>query len=1038
MTQAFFTGDFTGENRPMARLTIQQGRVGLHRSTRNTYSSIVFNNSNTPLELPNVVSIRWDRSVDTDSASCVIRLWNTEPLGPGDTPFNSNELDLPGYYTVDPDDPRFGRYPNALARLLQPDNVIHSFEGYGWTPGTAPDKDPRLVSTGVWLIDDVVVDESNPAIEIRCRDLARILIDQISYKPVVPTSHYPLRFTAVDSMAGFRPPTVVSNVGYGGQFDPRYTGPVIAPEDFAAVAGNGGATLSWSHPSYPPPELALPAEHQGGQFFRAPSGYFVRFPSGEWYACNGPGQVNAARYLYGQWTNTQSGAIGTVVSSLAEKFGGGGQLERYIPRFQPIQYKVYVSNQIQPNDLDESATATVITGLRNGNIYAVSVAALWQAFESGIRVTGLRSVPVLVRPSGGGPAVTPGTISVSGRDVSWSHGGSGVIQWTVIQYRGTGVGGDFSRTTTITSSSPSPTLTIPAYEGAANEYSYLVYGSQAGQVGAGDVLLAVQGEASLYDPPPAAMPPSRDETVIPGGGTGNPDQVIPRDTVPVGVTHRASTPGGTGAHNPLRPTMDSYWESPSAPSPDSIAYWEADVPNVTLSKVVVHTSGSGYRVSVSVYADGNWVAYAPTNIIQTNAPGLRIPWLDTTAANTEGPINFYFREPIANITRVRITAGNFQPRPGSNEQFSFRLRRFEAHTPRDPSANQTGLDDTIREARVVGGAGDNPGTYSDYTDIVKLLCAWGGFFWPQDGTIRSADGSDTPYNFGEAPYNLGPNVDPVLGEGSGRVWGDFEIAGVAGITDLLVNVFDKRPLMDGINYVRDILGFIFYIDEDGAVVWRSLNVFRVGNYTLNRSARPGFTLERVILDERQNLMSMTQTRSSKNVRDWIYVSSADASVGYATKSFNPNPIGLRRVAGWSDQGFQTDLECAVMAQMIAIRQMFTYRTNRVTIPAYPRIQVNDQVQIRARITQEDNLHYVSGITSNNDLVEGKWIYDLDTHWLGTDPQQGDWALDTQGLLAQIGSAVRTREAAAGIPPLPSSNSVPVNPAAPAPAPEEWN
>ena len=87
-----------------------------------------------------------------------------------------------------------------------------------------------------------------------------------------------------------------------------------------------------------------------------------------------------------------------------------------------------------------------------------------------------------------------------------------------------------------------------------------------------------------------------------------------------------------------------------------------------------------------------------------------------------------------------------------------------------------------------------------------------------------------------------------------------------------------------------------------------------------------------------------------------------------------------------------------MADMITLRQMFTYRQNSLRIPADPRIQVDDQVEIQERTTGEAYKHYVRTISSQWDLETGVWSYDLTTSWLGTDPQ-GQWAFKTKGLSA---------------------------------------
>jgi hypothetical protein len=63
----------------------------------------------------------------------------------------------------------------------------------------------------------------------------------------------------------------------------------------------------------------------------------------------------------------------------------------------------------------------------------------------------------------------------------------------------------------------------------------------------------------------------------------------------------------------------------------------------------------------------------------------------------------------------------------------------------------------------------------------------------------------------------------------------------------------------------------------------------------------------------------------------------------------------------------------------------TYRVDTVQIAGYPGIQVDDQVRITEKVSGENFLHYVRGISSTNDLETGVWTYDLNTNWLGVDP-----------------------------------------------------
>jgi hypothetical protein len=72
-----------------------------------------------------------------------------------------------------------------------------------------------------------------------------------------------------------------------------------------------------------------------------------------------------------------------------------------------------------------------------------------------------------------------------------------------------------------------------------------------------------------------------------------------------------------------------------------------------------------------------------------------------------------------------------------------------------------------------------------------------------------------------------------------------------------------------------------------------------------------------------------------------------------------------------------------MADLIALKQSFTYRQNQVTITANPALQPDDQVIITERMTGEGYIHRITSISSDFDNDTGRWTYTLTTNWLGT-------------------------------------------------------
>jgi len=246
-------------------------------------------------------------------------------------------------------------------------------------------------------------------------------------------------------------------------------------------------------------------------------------------------------------------------------------------------------------------------------------------------------------------------------------------------------------------------------------------------------------------------------------------------------------------------------------------------------------------------------------------------------------------------------------------------------------------------------------------------------------------------------------------QAGGRVWGDILMSGTSGPAKLNVEVWDKKPIQDGINYVKDILGFIFHIDEQGAAQFRLPNIFRKGNWQtdvdgLTRTRTPAFK----VLNDVQHVLTLRAKLSSRNVREKIFVANVNGKIGAVAKGRNPFPSGLRRVGGWTDQRFESEAECITMADLITLRQLFTYRQDAVRIPADPGVQIDDQIEIRERTSGEAYLHYVRAIRTDWNHDTGVWTMDLTTSWLGVDPGT-EWAFrssslqqDTQTFLAALG------------------------------------
>jgi hypothetical protein len=453
----------------------------------------------------------------------------------------------------------------------------------------------------------------------------------------------------------------------------------------------------------------------------------------------------------------------------------------------------------------------------------------------------------------------------------------------------------------------------------------------------------------------------------------------------------------------------TFWLSIGNGVPDadySFEWIQGKISSQTVSAVQFKVWGGPYRCYVSVYADGKWqgdqtVPYNPNNPV--SAPnGANVRYIHSMHVGSESLTTYKFKKPIDNVTKVRVCftqltnsgMGVFKYRAGVR---SFRVSG-EVTVTKDGGKHT--------EPR------SSPPGYGDYTDIVKMYLAWAGFYWPGE-----PEAAFFTYSDGSKVRLPAPSRDPILanqldtlvavvgGNRVGRVWGDFEDTGTSGPAGLGVDIWDKKPVMDGINYVKDIVGFIFYIDEGGGAVFRSPNIWSVGNYIGDGGPKAGRTTSVVTIDEKQTLMSLSATLSSRSIREKVFVGNISGHIAAMAKGHNPYPSGLRRVGGWTDQRFLTKEECQIMADLITLRQLFTYRTDKVTIPGNPAIQVDDQVRIYERTTEEGYLHYVTEIAMTWSLETGKYTYELSTHWLG-DAAFSNWTFNPDDMSAETQAYLR--------------------------------
>lgn len=457
--------------------------------------------------------------------------------------------------------------------------------------------------------------------------------------------------------------------------------------------------------------------------------------------------------------------------------------------------------------------------------------------------------------------------------------------------------------------------------------------------------------------------------------------------------------GSIAGHNG-RHAFDSsdttYFLSVGNHSDWSSAYeWvQGQIPSSHCGAVRVRTHGGPYICWVSIYADGKWQGKSkiPYRARAVDA-GTAIRYVTKIRVGKSGLTTIKLPRVFTGVTKVRITFSHlWNSGIGRNYPYRAAIKNVEVNTSTSVS-------------KTVDGGVHYEGTYSDYTDIVKWWLAWAGWFWP----ATQAQGAFQTLTDGTQDPVVPAVLDPVIGS-KGAVWGDFELTGTNGPATLTVDLFDKKPILDCIHYVRDIIGWNFWGDETGGAIWRAPNIYSIGNYLTPSQGGPhtGRTTDVLDIDETTILSKWRVKRSSKNTRERVFVGNTSGKFSAASAGYNPNPTGLRRIGGFTDQNFSSNNECQVMADFITLRQAFTYRTGTMTIAANPEIQIDDQLRIRERRTEELYYHYVKSIACAWDLETRRWEYQITTHWLGESPFDR-WAFDpaqlsqdTQAYLAAIG------------------------------------
>lgn len=1048
MTERWKAQAKIGDQKPTVRATIQiqnlkkfdydtawaqGGSFEVDRHRTGYYTSMIFGDSSGVREIPNIKSYTWTRSVNQDVATCTLTILNAELTAIGEVDPNIEELDQPGFFTwnrgtlgegISAD--RWG-YDTETGwnGIFVPDRLVKTYEGYGSNPDVVPALDENLLQSGAWLIDEVSINSDGDMV-LTMRDLGRMLLDQIVFPPVVPYSEYPLVWSkthtenvpgrdvtggAWDSDLRGRGTATSSNTYYIGQglTDPPYA---------AYVTSNGG----WNghHPVH--------ALRDGDDNYWSSTGQTTR-NSTVWWQLN----LNSATPISGVRLHMHGGPYRAYISIHNGTKWVGTKTIPYTVTTEGIDIDANVK-YVKSVIADRRTRFDVILPrvYKNATKLRITLTRLHDNWLGNYRWRGGIGSVGIYTGNADDLGFAPGEVlKVVGNYYDYCVDTETEIftQRGWLRYDDVGVGDQTLAIDPNTGLSSWRTIT-DVYRKHRKRTMLSMESTVHSSLTTPDHRWLITDHAGRRDWRTTETL-SHGHSLPLSATRADPPQEVKYTDALVELVAWFWTEGWTIRQGGC---VNARLAQSRRVNPAYCERIEAAL--TTLTGPARQKVGREVNWSMQERADGvvtYHLGQALTREVVSHAPD-KVPSVDFLQALTAAQLSLYIETSI-DADGWRDAGGRRISQASEARTRSFEYACALAGIPTSTSVRKgiwyTNLLKhrqfrpalTKRTEVEYDGVIWCPVLDQDYnwlarrngkvyftgnTQIVKWVCAWGGFFWPPHSTgmdfFRTGQGDEKTY----ITYPYADNFVLV----KGRVWGDLMASGTAGVADLTVDMFDKKPLMDVINYVRDLLGFVFWIDETGGVVWRMPNIWAftgLGNYTspgqLEGRSQVGFgtynlqrkrTKEIVVLDEEETLLSYTTTLDSKSIRERIFVANNIGGYASVIKGFNPYPVGLRRMAGWSDQNFKTNEETRVMADMISARQMFTWKRGKATIPGYPKIQIDDQIRIFERVSNETYYHYVMGITSNLNMETGEWTYDLDTHWLGEDPEDA-WVVDSEVL-----------------------------------------
>lgn len=950
---------FVGENRPCGRATVEKDfwlrlveQTGQKFHARSPFRWFQREDTDEQIEteIPNVISIDRDASVDNDAATCKILIKNTLSLKYGEFEEAEGVWGKPGFFSFSRGSSqeakaRWGQTGNEWSGVLQPNALIRTYEGYGGHDKEIAEAvtDGNLVLTGVWLVDEVSLTANNN-LSLSCRDMMKLLIEQQLYPPFMPARHYPLEYYryVLESKAippAELPSSASSAIGLpchygcniGGSassstdalngynaaihghrptdaFDSSPEPPGRGPGEIAHQetfwlsnghnAANGGSVFEWIEMCCEDQNINKVYIHPWGGSYQV---YVSVWENGGWVYPEDSGQGGIIPYSGSDYTGSNTAAI-PYVNKLGVKWEGWDrEVEHILPR-------VYRASKIR-------LTFTNLTRSQWGSkVYRCGVRKMYPAYDKHAGVTGgyLKTFACYPYPKVDSDAVG---------------------YWQAYQNGSVFAFGD-ARTYPTNASSPFKTHVGWCVGMCANHEGdgYWTLGSN------GRVI--AYGAAAHY-------------------GDG--------ESIGSGFTSIAPTPTGDGYWLLHRSgTVYSYGDATSHGNSSHSASLPSGAPAIAHG-IESHPSTSGYWV---LWTDGHVDAKNLTDHGSASRPGFTATEYVSSIRRTSTGDGYWivsgggavqrFGDAFNHGSATRYDVTKWADSlvwdfvPNWNSDGGYALQRADG--------SLVGFGDWEYFGSIAEGFATlrKDGNYEDYSDIVKELVAWAGFLLYTEDEI----------------------------EGDPEIYGNIESTGAYAKEPLPREMFDKVPVMNAITALKEIVGYIVRCDAEGGFRFESPNWWSLGNYDYE-----GNELDLIpVVDEKVNLTDYSVSKNDQDSRSEIIISTDEPTENFSstlTTRIVPQtaPLlkGMVKPAQWINGLFLSKKEQEIMAELIAIHIWFGQRVGNVTCWANPCIEINDQVRVYERTTGETFVHYVRGLSSRINNETGEYTMTLSTNWLGGSP-----------------------------------------------------